>query len=657
MQSRIVGMIAMVFAMMVCLDASAGAQTEMAMNKKFDIVEATISDIHNAIRAKQITATDLVAMYLARIKAYNGTCVKEPQGLLGPVSPIPHAGAINALMTLNLRPAARKKWGFDDRKARSMTDPTDSDPSMPDALEVAAELDEQFARTGQLVGPLHGIVFSIKDLLDTFDMRTTGGGDADYANDRPPTDATVIKRLRAAGAIILAKANLGEYASGSRTAFGGTMCNPYDTARDVGGSSGGSASSVAANLVTCAISEEGGPSIRMPSRLNNGVGLSPSQGLVSRDGMIGAGPLTDRVGPACRTVGDTARVLDVIAGYDPTDDLTVYSIGRVPKEGYTSFSKQTDLKGMRIGVLREYMDKRLFTQADHETIDIVDRAIEDLRKLGATIVDPGADGALFQSCIDQYVPRTLNAVFIKHFPALFPAGTDQVAVLANLFMDPSRVGSKLTIRDFGKTGEALGEVKYYFDLYLQKRGDAHIKDLTDLINKSRFYKDTFGRDTRFRDVKSVLEGANKAMTLDLRERDFSRLAFQQTVMQCMATLNLDAVTYPTGNIPASIIKAPVEPDVNGRSHQAWTDLGRLGFPAMTVPAGFTTEVYDRVRDPNASGGTRLVGPVPAKLPVGIDFLAMPFGEPTLFRIASAYEAATHHRVSPPDFGPLTDSRN
>ena len=101
-----------------------------------------------------------------------------------------------------------------------------------------------------------------------------------------------MKRLRDAGAIILAKANLGEYASGSRSAFGGTMCNPYDTARDVGGSSGGSASSVAANLVTCAISEEGGPSIRMPSRLNNGVGLSPSQGLVSRDGMIGAAAST-----------------------------------------------------------------------------------------------------------------------------------------------------------------------------------------------------------------------------------------------------------------------------------------------------------------------------------------------------------------------------
>jgi Asp-tRNA(Asn)/Glu-tRNA(Gln) amidotransferase A subunit family amidase len=123
-------------------------------------------------------------------------------------------------------------------------------------------------------------------------------------------------------------------------------------------------------------------------------------------------------------------------------------------------------------------------------------------------------------------------------------------------------------------------------------------------------------------------------------------------MQCIMMLNLDAVTYPTGNVPPSVIKAPVEPDVNGRSHQAWTLLGTMGFPAITVPAGFTSAVFDRVRDPAAPGGTRLVGPIPAKLPVGIDFLAMPFGEPTLFKIASAYEAATHHRTSPPEFGPL-----
>jgi Asp-tRNA(Asn)/Glu-tRNA(Gln) amidotransferase A subunit family amidase len=625
--------------------------------KKFEIVEATIADIHNAIRSKQLTATQLVNMYLARIKAYNGRCVNEPQGILGPVTPIPHAGSINALMTLNLRPATRKQWGFDDRKARSMTDPVDNDPNKPDALEVAAALDAQFARTGQLAGPLHGIVLSIKDLMDTYDMRTTSGADADYANDRPPRDATLVKRLRDAGAIILAKANLGEYASGSRSAFGGTMCNPYATDRDVGGSSGGSASSVAANLVTCTISEEGGPSIRMPSRLNNGVGLSQSQGLVSRDGMIGGGPLNDRNGPACRTVEDVARVLDVIAGYDPEDDLTVHSIGRVPKEGYASFARETSLVGIRIGVVREYMDKRLFTQADHESIDIVDRALADLRKLGATIVDPGAEGALFQRCIDQHIPRNLNALFIRQFPSLFPAEADHIAVLRDIYLNPSLVPAKITIRDFGTRAENIGEAKYYFNRYLKKRGDANIKDLTDLINKSRYYVDAFGRDTRFRDVRAVLQEANKPMTLDVRDRDANRLGIQQTVMQCMASLNLDAVTYPSGNVPAALIKAPVEPDVNGRSHQAWTLLGTMGFPAITVPAGFTTRVFDRVRDANAPGGTRLTGPVAAKLPVGIDFLAMPFGESTLFRIASAYEAATHHRTPPPEFGPLEERKN
>ena len=644
-----------VVALMVLLTAGLGgavrAQQE-ATNKRFEIVETTIADIHAAIRSKRLTVTNLVNMYLGRIKAYNGTCVDQPQGILGPVSPIPHARNINALMTLNLRPVARKKWGFDDRKARSLTDPVDNDPNMPDALESAAALDELFARTGQLAGPLHGVVFSIKDLLDTYDMRTTSGADADYANDRPPADATVVKRLRHAGAIILAKANLGEYASGSRSAFGGTMCNPYDTARDVGGSSGGSASSVAANLVTCTISEEGGPSIRMPSRFNNGVGLSQSQGLVSRDGMIGGGGLNDRNGAACRTVEDVARVLEVIAGYDQADDLTVYSVGRIPKEGYASFARETNLKAIRIGVVREFMDKGLFTQADHESIDIIDRAIEDLRKLGATIVDPGAGGALFQKCIDQHIPRNLNVLFTRQFPLQFRAEADHISVLEDMYIDPSLVPAKLTIRDFGKTADATGESKYYFNRYLRKRGDANIRELTDLINKSRYYSDTFGRDTRFRDVKATLQDANKALTLDLRERDASRLGIQQTVMQCITMLNLDAVTYPTGNVPPAVIKAPVEPDMNGRSHQAWTLLGTMGFPAITVPAGFTSAVFDRVRDPAAPGGTRLVGPVPAKLPVGIGFLAMPFGEPTLFKIASAYEAATHHRISPPEFGPL-----
>ena len=149
---------------------------------------------------------------------------------LGAVTTIPNAGQINALQTLNLRPETRKTWGFDDRKARSMTDATDGDPNMPDALETAAALDKKFKETGKLVGPLHGVVISLKDQYDTFDMRSTSGSDAAFANDRPPDDATFVARLRAAGAIILAKANLAEFANGgARSSFGGVFCNPYDT--------------------------------------------------------------------------------------------------------------------------------------------------------------------------------------------------------------------------------------------------------------------------------------------------------------------------------------------------------------------------------------------------------------------------------------------
>jgi amidase len=208
------------------------AQSAPATAKPFQLEEATIADIQAAIRGGKLTSVGIVNGYLTRIKAYNGTCVKEPKGILGPIETIPHAGQINALSTLNLRPAMRAQWGFDDRKARSMTDSVDADPTMPDALEVAAAQDAHFKKTGKLVGPLHGVVMAIKDQYDTADMRTTSGADAPYANDRPPKDSVFVKRLRDSGAIILAKSNLGEYASAvPRSSFGGTFCNPYDTER------------------------------------------------------------------------------------------------------------------------------------------------------------------------------------------------------------------------------------------------------------------------------------------------------------------------------------------------------------------------------------------------------------------------------------------
>ncbi|MDR3415131.1 MAG: amidase [Nevskia sp.] len=658
------------------LGAAAGlagvAAPVAAAAPKFHLEEATITQIQGAILDKRLTATELVTLYLKRIKAYNGTCVKEPQGILGPIETIPHAGQINALSTLNLRPAARKKWGFDDRKARSMTDKTDSDPKMPDALEVAAQEDAYFAKTGKLVGPLHGVVMAIKDQYDTFDMRTTSGADAAYANDRPPADSVFVERLRGAGAIILAKSNLGEYASAvPRSSFGGTFCNPYDTERIPRGSSSGSGSSVGANLVTCAIAEETGSSIRGPASAASAVGISGTEELVPRKGMMETG-INTRVGPICRTVEDAARILDVIAGYDPRDELTAFSVGRMPKQPYESFTHETRLDGLRIGVVREYMNKKLFTKADEQTIDIVGKAVDDLRGLGATIVDPGPEGDLFTPCFRKYIAQDDNKLFTKRFPELFPLdkdgkpATDHIAKLLDLKMDPSQVPDKVTLRDFGQA-QAEGQSKYMLDLYLRERGDANIKSNADLITKSNFHQ-----DPHFPDRKKGRENLEKAQEYSMAERMLRRFSVQQMVLQCMAEQKLDALVYPTSNLPPTKLGAPAGPSVNGRS-SVWSFLGQQGFPVVTVPAGFTSEVYDLIRDPSApetpasafgTGGggggertegdnhTRLVGPIAAKLPVGMDIVARPFDEPLLLKIASAYTGATKQRIPPPDFGPV-----
>jgi Asp-tRNA(Asn)/Glu-tRNA(Gln) amidotransferase A subunit family amidase len=373
--------------------------------------------------------------------------------------------------------------------------------------------------------------------------------------------------------------------------------------------------------------------------------------------MIGAG-LNTRVGPLCRTVKDAARVLDVIAGYDPQDELTAFSVGRLPAEPYRSFANERTLSGMRIGVIREHMDKKAFNEADVEAIDLTERAIGDLRRLGATIVDPGAGGALLQSCLDRYVPLYRNRAFIQQFPNLFPVDssgkplTDRTSQLVDMFFDPSLVPAGFTIRNIAGASNP-GMSKYMVNRYLRERGDANIKSIRDLIDKSNFYRD-IRPEAGFIDRKAALEEINSSSTLDMANVFQDRFANQQVVLQCMAQENLDALVSPAGNIPAYILGAPFEPPLAGRTNSVWGLLGQHGFPTLSVPAGFTTHVFDRVRDTTAPNGTRLVGPVPAKLPLGVMFFARPFAEPTLFRIASAYEAATKHRIPPPDFGPVPE---
>ena len=388
-------------------------------------------------------------------------------------------------------------------------------------------------------------------------------------------------------------------------------------------------------------------SVRWPAAVNSIVGLAPTKELVSTDGMIGAG-LNMRVGPICRTVQDTARILDVIAGYDPKDEFTALSIGRTPRTPYLASTNARSLAGMRIGVVREYLNRTLLAKADEESVDLVERAIGALKKLGATVIDPGPEGALFQRCITRSAPELMSSAFTRQNRQLFPVDAsgqptgDQIATFVELRADPSRVPDGLTLRTLGGGFGEPGEDKYMINRYLRERGDANIRSNADLIAKARFYQ-----DPNFPDRKLAREQAERATVFDSAARLQGRFATQTLLLQCMQAQRLDALVSPTSTVPPRKLTAPREPALNGRSPIGWSLIGQQGFPAITVPAGFTTEVWDRVAD--GASGTRLVGPIPAQLPVGVDFIGRPFAEPILIRIAAAYEAATRHRREPGEF--------
>ena len=281
---------------------------------------------------------------------------------------------------------------------------------------------------------------------------------------------------------------------GARSSFGGTFCNPYDTEREPGMSSAGSASSVAANLVTCAIGEETVVSIRWPAAVNSLVGLAPTQELVSRDGMMGAG-LNMRTGPICRSVADAAKILDVIAGYDPKDDMTVLSVGRTPSRPYASYAKAAATRrpahrrGARVSE-QEAVQPRPTSRASISSSAPLPIFASSVRPSSI----PVPAGSLFQACIARSAPRLLNASFTRQyrrrFPLTLPAShqRDHIALLLELAADPSRVPEGLSLRSLGGFG-APGEDRYMMNKYLRERGDANIKTNADLAAKATFYAD------------------------------------------------------------------------------------------------------------------------------------------------------------------------
>ena len=660
------------FGIGVALLVTPYAASEVKAQSAFHLEEATIGHVHRAIRAKQITAEQLVSLYFKRIEAYNGTCVKgdidSVTGLmLGDLTPIENAGQINAYVTLNVR------------GQRSKTDRADNDPKMSDALEVARAQDAYFARTGEFVGPLHGIPFAIKDNYDTVDMRTTAGAAAAYANDKPPKDAAMVAKLRAAGAIILGKTNLDEYAPAgiARSSLGGQTCNPYDTKRVPGGSSAGSGAAVAANLAICALGTDTAGSVRNPAAANALVGMVATQGLVSRAGIIPLSFSRDRGGPLCRTVRDTAAVLEVIAGADPQDEVTAIAHGRKPV-AYQDYTGRISLAGKRLGVVRDFMIEA--TLADRDSIRVANDALVEMKRLGAIIVDPVDFHVAIAEIMTAYEP----GFFAQTFPEGIPAGTNPIDHIVTIASDPKTLASGtrgVNLRMIA--GPPRGEEgRYALNLYLKERGDAKFRSVEDMFATKTFAGELERLQAVFGAKATTLETALHT-SHTLRMQNLRRILYK-----VMADNNLDALVYVYNTVPPHIVlpnriaaqfnsrtepstlkagtklsdpnllpeETTLKADLNlwrGASGSWSVNLSPVsGFPAIVVPAGFTREVYDRVPDPNDPNGSRLEGPKPDQTPVAMEFLARPFDEALLFEIASAYEAGTKHRRPPKEFGPL-----
>src|SRR4051812_15498396 len=335
------GISAMVLAL--AISCAGPAQAQSMNTPPFQIVEASIDDIHMAIRSGRLTARQLVQGYLDRINAY------DKQG--------PN---INSVITLN-----------------------------PNALAEADRLDASFQTSG-FVGPLHGIVILVKDEIDTAGMPTTLGTLV-FKDYWPPKDAFAIDKLRKAGAIILGKATLSEFAAGDTygSMFGVTR-NPYDLERTVGGSSGGSGAALAANFSTVTIGEETVASIRRPGAWNAVLSLRPTPGLVSRTGMWDGYPTVHaQMGPMARTVRDLAKLLDGMIGYDPEDPLTALGVGKV-EGSYTRHLDPGALNGARIGILREAIGNQSDPNApDFKGVDVAfEKNVAELKAAGAVVVDP-----------------------------------------------------------------------------------------------------------------------------------------------------------------------------------------------------------------------------------------------------------------------------
>ena len=739
---------------------------------QFQIVEATIEDIHNAIKANQITCQELVQSYINRAKAYNGVCtqlvtedgasIPASRGIVSAGSPlefptetvaassflpdydeyagtpldfgrmeatisdpsvqqqygmrvgIPDAGQLNALETLNIRGerSVTCKGVFD---AHPSTGPLPAGApevckdfrQRPDALERAAELDAQYGNDPDLEAlPLYCIPFSFKNWYDAKDIRGTGGNDVNFAMDVPPHDSVPVAQVREKGAIIYAIATATNnrislsptppgvppaklFSPGGRipgdqrpttsiSTWGGQPCNPYDTERETRGTSSGSGVSVGANLVVCSICEQSFASCQGPAAKNNIVKILTTKG-VNSDGGIFARGMSDRAGIHCRTVGDAVQVLDAIKGYHPREYFTAIPKALIPETPYPSFLINEDdlrangkpLEGMRIGIVREYMVKH--GRNDVAISDQIDTEIKTILrdKLGAELiesVDPlyPDDSEVpnmkytFQDAFAEILPMNIPEFFSR----TTPSGDLEFAVpgfdvttkdyLVKLAMGQAPLSDSVNLRRITTGFDNTGRGHFNTAKYLAERGDKRVFDWASWVANEKPVTD---RNRRSADNAVDVQDLRPTQGIDIfKLRTVVRLVIQKVMYEN----DIDAFVNPENTIPHRKIGGASDPTVNDRS--AVSCCGRftafLGIPQIIVPAGYNQIIYEPQFALSADkrryyyvGGTEQ-SLLPRPMPISMMLWAGPGEEPTLFKIASAYEASTKHRVPPTDFGPL-----
>lgn len=450
----------------------------------FEVVEATIAEIHAAYRDGRLTARELVQRYLGRIEAY------DQQG-----------PAFNALITVH-----------------------------PRALEVADSLDAFYRRTGEFAGPLHGIPIIVKDNYDTYDLPTTAGSLA-LAGSIPPDDAHQVRKLREAGAIVLAKSNMAEFAFSPYETVGsmlpGYTRNPYALDRVTAGSSGGTAAAVAANLGTVGLGTDTGNSIRGPASHTALAGIRSTMGLTSRDGIVPLYLDRDIGGPMARTVEDMVRVFDVIVGPDPADPVTAASRGRLPAGGYRAHLRPDGLVGKRIGVLRQISNTET---SDPEVLERFEEALADLRRAGAVVVDSVE--------IPGYDEIRRGALWCSRFR------WDIETYLASLGPDAP----------VGTLGEIIASGRYH----------------PSIEARLRFFQSVEGPPEEDRGCRAAAENTER---------------LRGAVRAALAGERLDALVYPSWNNPPRKIGDLNTPHGNNSPHLS----PPTGFPALSVPMGWVRD--------------------------------------------------------------------